>query len=74
MPDRRPPRKHLTVSPAYGRDYITAKAAEEDWRAGLDFKVEDHGPDEGRYVSIRDAADLEITIRYNRKRNVVRVG
>lgn len=74
MPDRRPPRGHLTVSPAYGRDYITAKAAEEDWEAGLDFRIEDHGPDEGRYVSIRDAADLEVSIRYNRKRNVVRVG
>ena len=74
MPDRRAIKKHMTVSPAYGRDYITAKAAEEDWMAGLDFRIEDVGPDEGRYISIRDAADLEVTIRYNRKRNVVRVG
>jgi hypothetical protein len=68
------PKLHLTVVPAYGRDYITGKAAEEDWLAGKEFKVEDHGPRQGQYISIRDAADMEITIRFNRKRNVVRVG
>jgi hypothetical protein len=47
---------HITVGPAYGRDYITGKAAEEDWNAGKDFKILTYGPDEGRYISIRDAA------------------
>ena len=69
-----PAKKHVTVVPAYGRDYISGKAAEADWLAGKDFKIADHGQDEGRYISVRDAADLVITIRFNRKRNVVRVG
>lgn len=67
------PKQHLTVGPAYGRDYITGKAAEEDWLAGKDFKILTTGPDEGRYISIRDAAGLEITIRFNKQRSVKRV-
>ena len=32
----------LTVIPAYGRDYKTAKAAKADWAANLDFIIADH--------------------------------
>lgn len=66
-------KKHLTVGPAYTRDYITGKAAREDWDAGKDFKILTWGPDEGRYISIRDADDLDVSIRYDKLRNVVRV-
>ena len=68
-----PPQKHMTVGPAYGRDYITGKAAREDWEAGEEFKVLTWGEDEGRYVRIGDADNTQVTIRYDNLRNVVRV-
>jgi hypothetical protein len=68
-----PPQKHITVGPARGRDYITGKAAREDWEAGKEFKILTCGPDEGRYVSIRDADGIQVSIRYDHLRNVVRV-
>ena len=58
----------ITLVPAYGRDYKSAKAAEADWQAGKDFQIA-HGP----YTSIRDKASLVdmyggISIRYDRLR------
>jgi hypothetical protein len=29
----------IEVTPAYGRDYTTAKAAKADWNKGFDLKV-----------------------------------
>jgi len=62
----------LTVSPAYGRDYRSAKDAMADWKAGKDFKAESmkvHG-----YLSARDTEALkadgftDIMIRYSNLR------
>ena len=47
----------LTVSPAYGRDYRSAKEAIADWQAGKDFRAESmkvHG-----YLSSRDTEALK---------------
>lgn len=56
----------LTLSPAYGRDYTSAKAVKADWTAGKDFRIESYGPDMGRYIgkSEADAEHLTVHIRY----------
>lgn len=62
----------LTVFPAYGRDYRSAKEAIADWHAGKDFKAE--GLKLPRYLSIRDTEELkaceftDIMIRYGNLR------
>lgn len=33
--------KYITLSPAYGRDYKSAKAVKEDFNADKDFIIED---------------------------------
>lgn len=52
----------LTVTPAYGHDYNSAKAAQADWDAGKDFIV----ASVGKYINRDDAAreQLQIMIRY----------
>ena len=52
-----------TVTPAYGRDYQSAKVAQLDWANGRDFILQ---PD-GRYINKEDAdkARMTIIIRYN---------
>lgn len=45
--------KHLTLVPAYGRDYETAARAEGAWLAGKDWRVP-----EGPYVGIGEASTL----------------
>jgi len=53
------------VTPAYRRDYTTAKAAKQDWYDGMDFIIADiRDPYDGKPCSIRDG--LTVTIRYNR--------
>jgi len=58
----------LTLSPAYGRDYTSAKAVKADWQAGKDFRIESYGPDMGRYIGKEeaDAEHLTVMIRYKR--------
>lgn len=58
------------VTPAYGRDYKSQKAAVADWFAGKDFIL----ALTGQYVSNRDANDMavEVWIRYDRQRKLVR--
>lgn len=41
----------LVVSPAYGREYKSGKAAKADWDANKDFVIESIGPDVGRMVN-----------------------
>lgn len=63
--------EYITISPAYGRDYKSKKAAIEDLKAGKDFIVESvHSPYCGRYCSIRDLKGYQVEIRYNKLRNV----
>ena len=59
----------ITVQPAYGRDYKSAKQALADWAKGNDFRINQLShPDNGRYISIRDNQAVEI--RFNNHRNV----
>lgn len=63
----------LTVVPAYGRDYRSAKAAVEDWDNGKDFAIPG-----GPYINNADAVNYgpqqqlkEVRIRYDKQRKVV---
>ncbi len=65
---------HLTVTPAYGRDYKNQRDTLADWHAGKDFVVATFGPDMGRYINNADAGQfLPVMIRYNRLRSTVMV-
>jgi hypothetical protein len=52
----------IEVTPAYGRDYTTAKAAKADWNADKDFRE----TATGSYINKSGAArlGLSVTIRY----------
>jgi len=65
----------MTLTPAYGRDYKTAKAAKADFHAGKDFIVADiSDPDDGRYVNKEqltgDNTPRYLNIRFNQLRKV----
>lgn len=54
----------MTIVPAYGRDYKSARAAKDDWTAGKDFLIADmSSPHDGRYVNVKDYGG-RVTIRY----------
>lgn len=61
--------RDIHATPAYGRDYKSAREVLADWQAGKDFRS-DLG-----YLSIRDAERVpaQIWVRYNKLRNIVRV-
>ena len=67
----------MTVLPAYGRDYKSAKAVKADWAAGKDFVIAGMGPDSGRYINIQDAKSYACTetimVRYKAMREIVKV-
>jgi hypothetical protein len=58
---------YLTVVPAYGRDYKSAKAVKADWEAGKDFRVNDMSSQwDGSYVNKDDKPDdVTLSVRYN---------
>lgn len=59
---------HTTVSPAYGREYKSAKAAKADWEAGKDFTVQDMSSRwDGKPINKEDAKTAgfsEVNIRF----------
>jgi len=59
----------LTVIPAYGRDYKSAKAVNADFLANRDFLICDmFSPDDGRYVNAEQLAPGDtLCVRYARK-------
>ena len=58
----------MTVIPAYGRDYSSAKQAREDWFNGKDFQIADIGnPWNDSYCSKRDRIDEPVVIYFNRQ-------
>ena len=62
----------VTVTPAYGRDYKTAKAAKADWKAGKDFILQAFGnPYDGKPCSVRDLGN-NVVIRFDGMRKVTR--
>ena len=63
-----------TLTPAYGRDYKTAKAAKADWAKGRDFIINDFfDPDDGRYCNNRDMKDRKVMLRFCRLRKIATV-
>jgi len=65
----------LTVVPAYGRDYATAKAVREAWDAGKDFRISNmFSPDDGRYVNKDDRpAGVAIMVRFHKLTKTVNI-
>ncbi len=65
----------MTLTPAYGRDYLSAKAAKADWEAGKDFIVADMmDPYCGKAINKEDAKAAgykTVNIRYKRLTGVV---
>lgn len=58
---------YVTVTPAYGRDYKSAKAARDDWKAGKDFILDCiMHPYDGKPTNKEQCDDegLEVNIRY----------
>jgi hypothetical protein len=66
---------YLTVVPAYGRDYATAKAVKAAWEEGKDFQISNmFSPDDGRYVNKDDRpAGTTITVRFARLAKTVNI-
>jgi len=57
----------MTLTPAYGRDYTSAKAAKADWDADKDFIVADiTNPYCGKPVNKSGAPAGSHTIRYKK--------
>ena len=62
----------ITLTPAYGRDYKSAKEALADWSNGKDFIINAIGHQyDGKYVNNEEPGDY--TIRYNKLRKTVNV-
>lgn len=63
---------YLTLVPAYGRDYKSAKQVKEAWNEGKDFQISNvFSPDDGRYVSCNDSlSNVTLNIRYKGLRNI----
>lgn len=62
----------MTLVPAYGRDYKSAKAVREAWIEGKDFQIADmFSADSGRYINNQDCPTCTINIRYNKLMKLV---
>lgn len=60
----------IHATPAYGRDYKSKAAVIKDWTEGKDFRC----ALTGKYLSVRDEIPgVQIWIRYNKLRNIIRV-
>lgn len=58
---------HLVVTPSYGRDYPSAKAAKAAWFEGKDFTIAGPLSESGRQVNKDDVGPTDsIQIRYKR--------
>ena len=62
----------VTLIPAYGRDFKTAKQAEANFGSGLDWVVASIHTYIGSYCSIRDFTNgVSIKLRFNKNRKCV---
>lgn len=62
-----------TLTPAYGRDYKTAKAVKADWQDGKDFIIADYFSEwDGKPMNREQAKPGEVfNIRYHGLRKIV---
>ena len=61
--------EYHTLTPAYGRDYISKASAKEGLRSGQDFII--HAPQGTTYCSVRDFRKGDVlNVRYKRHRSV----
>lgn len=61
----------MTLTPAYGRDYKTAKAAKADFNDNKDFVVADLFSGGGRYANKQDLPKgTRVTLRFDGMRKV----
>jgi hypothetical protein len=68
----------MTLTPAYGRDYKSAKAVKADWAADKDFIIADFGdPFEGKPANRQSFRDQgyrgSVFVRYQRLTKIVEV-
>ena len=66
----------LTVTPAYGRDYKTAKAAKESWKEGKDWIVQNiMSQYDGKPINKEDAdkEGIKVQLRFCQNRKVTTV-
>ena len=67
----------MTLTPAYGRDYKTAKAAKADWNDNKDFVVSDFfSPWDGQYINKElgfQTEDRNIILRFDKLRKTTPV-
>lgn len=57
----------MTLTPAYGRDYTSAKAVKADWEANKDFIIADiSSPYDGKPINKQDAPMGTYYIRYKK--------
>ena len=67
---------YTTVTPAYGRDYKSGKAAKADWAADKDFIINDmFNKYDGKPINKSDAdnAGIKVIIRFDSNRKTVNV-
>ena len=64
--------KHMkTLTPAYGRDYKSAREAKHDYYMGKDFVFNQvNNKWDGMKCSCRDFVNETVTIRYHRQQRV----
>lgn len=69
--------QYLTLTPAYGRDFKSAREAQQSFMSGQDWQIATvFGGNAGRYCSVRDFADgVSVELRYAKqtKSTVIKV-
>lgn len=61
----------ITMTPAYGRDYKSAKAAKESWYGGDDWIINDiSNPYDGKPAT-RKELDQTVRLRYDKLKKVI---
>jgi hypothetical protein len=64
----------ITLTPAYGRDYKSAKAAKEDFAKGKDFLINQYGhPYDGKPANVNDLEGQQVQLRFCSLRKVCTV-
>ena len=67
----------MELTPAYGRDYKSAKEVKEAWEAGKDFVINDiTSPNDGSYINKEDASKAgmkSVLIRYKKLTQITNV-